>query len=146
MAQAQPQTYANHARLVPAFHFVALPILAVNFLWSAYRAVTGLSFATVLAALVALALIIVALCARLFALWAQDRVSRLEMRLKLADLLPDDLKARIPDLTTSQLVALRFASDGELPELVRQTLAGSLTDQKTIKQAVKDWQPDYQRV
>lgn len=146
MAQAQPQTYANHGRSVPAFHFVALPILAVNFLWSAYRAATGLSFETALAALVALALIIVALCARLFALWAQDRVIRLEMRLKLAELLPDDLKARIPDLTTSQLVALRFASDAELPALVRQSLAGSLADQKAIKQAVKDWQADYQRV
>ena len=108
MAQAQPQTYANHARLVPAFHFVAFPILAVNFLWSAYRVATGFSWETALAALVALALIIVALCARLFALWAQDRVIRLEMRLKMAELLPDDLKARIPDLTTSQLVALRF--------------------------------------
>ena len=146
MAQAQPQTYANHGRSVAAFHFVALPILAVNFLWSAYRAVTGLSFETALAALVALALIIVALCARLFALWAQDRVIRFEMRLKLAELLPDDLKARISDLTTSQLVALRFASDAELPALVRQTLAGSLADQKAIKQAVKDWQADYQRV
>ena len=146
MAQAKPQTYANHARLVPAFHLVALPILAVNFLWSAYRAVTGLSFGTVLAALVALALIIVALCARLFALWAQDRVIRLEMRLKLAELLPGDLKGRISDLTTPQLVALRFASDAELPELVRQTLAGSLADQKAIKQAVRNWQADYQRV
>ena len=146
MGQAQPQTYANHARLVPAFHFFVLPILAIHFLYSAYLAIVGPSIENILWALVALALVAVALCARLFALWAQDRVIRLEMRLKLAEVLPDDLKSRISDLTTEQLVALRFASDAELADLVRQALAGSLSDQKAIKQAIKDWQADYQRV
>ena len=75
MSQAQPQNYANHARMIPAFHFVALPILAINLFWSVGQFVTtGLSFETLLAAFVALALVIIALCARLFALWAQDRV------------------------------------------------------------------------
>ena len=98
MSQAQPQNYANHARMVPAFHFVALPILAINLFWSVGQVVTaGLSFETLLAVGVALALIVIALCARLFALWAQDRVIRLEMRLKLTEVLSDELKPRIGD-------------------------------------------------
>jgi hypothetical protein len=75
----------------------------------------------------------------------QDRVIRLEMRLRLAAVLPDDLRARIPTLATRHLVALRFASDAELPGLVRQVLAGSLTDQKAIKKAIVDWQADHLR-
>jgi uncharacterized membrane protein YciS (DUF1049 family) len=146
MAQSQPQNFGNHARLVPAFHFVAFPILAVNLLYSLYRAATGFSWDTLLAALVALALIIIMLCARLFALWAQDRVIRLEMRLKMSALLPDDLKSRIGELSTESLVALRFAGDAELPGLVRQVLDGSLKAQKEIKQAITDWQADHQRV
>ena len=146
MAQAQPQNYANHVRMIPAFHFVAFPILATNLVWSVYRAVTGLSFENVLGAFVALTLVIVMLCARLFALWAQDRVIRLEMRLKLTEILPDDLKFRIGELSTSHLVALRFASDAELPDLVRKVLGGSLTDGKAIKKAITSWQADYQRV
>ena len=147
MSQAQPQNYANHARMVPAFHFVALPILAMNLFWSVGQVVTtGLSFETLLAVGVALALIVIALCARLFALWAQDRVIRLEMRLKLTEVLSDELKPRIGDLSTSQLVGLRFASDAELPGLVGKVLEGSLSDQKAIKQAITAWQEDHQRV
>ena len=71
---------------------------------------------------------------------------RLEMRLKLIEVLPDDLKSRIYDLSTGQLVALRFASDAELPGLVRRVLDGSLTEQKAIKQAIVNWKADYQRV
>jgi hypothetical protein len=67
------------------------------------------------------------------------------MRLRLAAVLPDDLRAQIPKLATRHLVALRFASDGELPGLVRQVLAGSLTDQKAIKKAIVDWQADHLR-
>ena len=147
MSQAQPQNYANHARMIPAFHFVALPILAINLFWSMGQVVANEgSFETLLAVCVALALVIIALCARLFALWAQDRVIRLEMRLKLTEILPDELKFRIGELSTSHLVALRFASDAELPDLVRKVLGGSLTEGKAIKQAITSWQADYQRV
>ena len=146
MSQAQPQNYGNHARMVAPFHYVALPLLLINFGWSIYRAITAMSTETIIGALTALALIIIGLFSRIHALWAQDRVIRLEMRLKLTDILPDDLKSRIDDLSTAHLVALRFASDAELPGLVRRVLDGSLTEQKAIKQAIVNWQADYQRV
>ena len=146
MAQAKPQNYANHARTVPPFHFVVLPLLLINFLWSAYRALTAMSTETVMGALFGLAVLMAAVFGRVFALVAQDRVIRLEMRMRLAEILPDDLKSRIMELTTKQLIALRFASDGEMAELVRGALSGSAADQKAIKQQIKDWQADYQRV
>ena len=146
MSQAQPQNYGNHARFVAPFHYVAMPILLINFGWSIYRAVTAMSAETIVWALTALALIIIGLFSRIHALWAQDRVIRLEMRLKLIEVLPDDLKSRVDDLSTGQLVALRFASDAELPGLVRRVLDGSLTEQKAIKQAIVNWKADYQRV
>ena len=105
-----------------------------------------MSTETIIGALTAVALIIIGLFSRIHALWAQDRVIRLEMRLKLIEVLPDDLKSRVGDLSTAHLVALRFASDAELPGLVRRVLDGSLTEQKAIKQAIVNWQADYQRV
>ena len=123
-----------------------MPILLINFGWSIYRAATAMSAETIIWALTALALIIIGLFSRIHALWAQDRVIRLEMRLKLIEVLPDDLKSRIYDLSTGQLVALRFASDAELPGLVRRVLDGSLNEQKAIKQAIVNWKADYQRV
>ena len=142
----QTQTFDNHARLVPAYHLVALPILALNLFWNLYRAVVGFSMEAVMALLLAVALIIVALFARVFALAAQDRVIRLEMRLRLHEILPSDLRARALQLTVKQLVALRFASDAELPDLCQKVLDGSLTDQKAIKKAIRNWQGDFQRV
>ncbi len=75
----------------------------------------------------------------------QDRVIRLEMRLRLAGLLPADLQARIQELTVDQLVSLRFASDAELPGLTRKVLDDKITDRKSIKKLVKDWQADWMR-
>jgi hypothetical protein len=86
-----------------------------------------------------------ALAARVMVLAVQDRVIRLEMRLRLREVLPADLHARIAELTREQLVGLRFAGDGELPDLVRQVLAGSLKNTTEIKKAVKQWQGDYLR-
>ena len=93
----------------------------------------------------AAALLTLAFLARTMALTVQDRVIRLEMRHRLKDLLPADLRGRIDDLTPKQLVALRFASDEEMPALVRDVLAGSLATQKAIKERVKNWQGDYLR-
>jgi hypothetical protein len=73
-------------------------------------------------------------------------VIRLEMRLRLREVLPADLQARIPELTPPQLIGLRFASDAELPELVRRVLTGSLENPRDIKKAVTHWQGDYLRV
>jgi len=83
--------------------------------------------------------------ARIFALTVQDRVIRLEMRLRLRDLLPADLQPRIPEFTRAQLVALRFAGDRELPALARRVLEERLTDRKAIKAMIVDWQADHLR-
>jgi hypothetical protein len=147
MANEKPQSFKNHTRLVPPFHFFVLPVLFINLGGSIYRLVKfGISYGTVMGLLVALALILLALFARVFALTAQDRVIRLEMRLRLAELLPADLRPRIPEFTVAQLVSLRFASDAELPALARKVLDEKLNDRKAIKQLIKDWQGDYLRV
>jgi uncharacterized membrane protein YciS (DUF1049 family) len=140
------QDFSNHTRVVPAFHMVALPILLLNLIDQIYRIVhLGLSFDTVVAVLLAVALIIVALYARLFALTVQDRVIRLEMRLRLEQVLPPDLKPRIPQFTVNQLVAMRFASDAELPDLARRIVEEKMDNRKSIKQLIKTWKADYLR-
>jgi hypothetical protein len=139
---SETQSFKNHTKLVPLYHGVALPILFVNLLWSAYRAIVHAGWETALAALVAAALVIMGLFARRFALTVQDRIIRLEMRLRLRELLPFDLAARIPEFTTAQLVALRFASDAELPGLARRVLDDRMQDRKAIKQLIADWQAD----
>jgi Family of unknown function (DUF6526) len=140
------QNFSNHNRIVPAFHLVALPILLLNFADQIYRIIhLGFSFDTVVSLLLSIALILVALYARMFALTVQDRVIRLEMRLRLEGVLPPDLKPLIPKFSVDQLVALRFASDAELPALCRRVLDEKLTTRKSIKQLVKTWKADYLR-
>lgn len=139
------QSYSNHARFFPLFHFFAVPILTANLLWALWQIVRTPSLITVWGAVVAAGLVGGLTAARLMALKVQDRVIRLEMRLRLREVLPADLQARIPELTQRQLVGLRFASDAELPELVRRVLSGSLRDATDIKKAVTHWQGDYLR-
>lgn len=142
---SQTQNFDNHTRIVPAFHYVVLPIFLLNLVWSIVRVIRQFSFGTVVSLLLAVAFLLLAFTARIFALTVQDRVIRLEMRLRMQRVLPPDLVARIPDFTVSQLVALRFAADSELAELSRKVLDGKLTDRKAIKQMVLDWQPDLLR-
>jgi hypothetical protein len=145
MVERVPQTFANHARFVPGYHFVAFFLVFVNLVYTVVQLVRAPGTPTVAAALAAVALVLVWLYARVFALSVQDRVIRLEMQLRLQRVLPEDLRARVGEITRGQFVALRFASDAELPQLVRQVLEGKLTDKKQIKLAVKDWQADYLR-
>ena len=146
MVEPLPQTFANHARWVPLYHFVSAPIFILNLVWSLYLLVTGFSAHTVIGALFAFALMFTFFCARTFPLSTQDRVIRLEERLRMRELLPEDLQPRINDFTTGQLIALRFASDAELPELARKVLAEDITSRKAIKEQIRTWRPDYQRV
>lgn len=139
------QTYKNHAKYVPLYHFVAGPILLINVLWCARRAWIRPGADSGVALLLSIALVLMYLFARAFALTVQDRVIRLEMRLRLRELLPADLAPRIPEFTRGQLVALRFASDAELPALARKVLDERLTDRDVIKQLVRDWQADTLR-
>jgi hypothetical protein len=145
MPQTSPQTFANHARLVPAYHYVAFPLFAINFFFALYQVVTAFSWANLVSFGVAIALILLFFVARVMALTVQDRVIRLEETLRLRALLPADLQARIGEFSVKQLVALRFASDAELPDLARRVLDGKIQDQKAIKQMVRDWRADFQR-
>ena len=142
---AQPQNYRNHARIVPAYHIgVFVPFFA-NFIWATYRLVRVFNGDTFMAFLVSIALLLLFFSIRVQVLTVQDRVIRLEMRLRLRGLLPGDLHTHIDELTHKQLVALRFASNAELPALVREVLAGTLQTQKDIKARIREWQADHLR-
>jgi hypothetical protein len=139
------QSYKRHTRWLPLFHFFVMPVLLVNVVLAAWRLVQAPGLVTVYDVIFAVALLGLGFLSRIQALRVQDRVIRLEMRMKLRQLLPPDLQPRINDLTHRQLVALRFASDAELAELVREVLAGKLTTSKDIKMRVKHWQSDWLR-
>jgi hypothetical protein len=140
------QNLQNHVRIVPAYHMFVFPVLFVNIGWAIYRVVKfPISFPTVFGVFLSVALLLLALYARIFALSVQDRIIRLEMRLRLAEILPPDLRPRIPEFTVAQLVSMRFACDAELPALARKVLDDKMSDRKAIKQLVKDWQGDYVR-
>jgi hypothetical protein len=139
------QNYSNHTRWVPPFHFFAMPVFLLNVGWSVYHLVKVQSWDNVISLLLALAILTAALFGRLFALTVQDRLIRLEMRLRMTTVFPQDLRARIPEFSRDQLVALRFASDEELPALARKCLDEKITARKPIKQMIKNWQADELR-
>lgn len=139
------QNFSNHQKFVPLFHFFVGPVLMINVVWSIVRAVRHVSADNIFGAVVAAALLVLSFYARLFALAVQDRVIRLEMRLRLRELLSADLQPRIPEFTVSQLVALRFASDAELPALARKVLDDKIADRTAIKKMVQQWQADTLR-
>ena len=145
MSERKPQTYANHTRFDPVFHYFLAPVLLITVILSFIHLVKHPGIASFWHVVLAIALLLIAGKARAYALKAQDRVIRLEERMRLATLLPEPLRARIGELTERQLIALRFASDAEIPALVERTLKENLT-QKRIKQAIQSWRPDYFRV
>jgi hypothetical protein len=145
MEKQKTQNFDNHARTVPAYHMFVFGVFAINVVWRLVALKDGISFASIMNVLVAAALLVGFLYARMFALTVQDRVIRLEMRLRLERLLTPELRSRIPEFTVAQLISLRFASDGELPALARQVLDENLTDRKAIKRRIKNWQPDFLR-
>jgi hypothetical protein len=140
------QNFENHGKIVPMFHFFVIPVFLINFFSSLFRLKRlGVSFEGIFGVILAAALIVLVFEARLFALAVQDRVIRLEERLRYARVLPADLQARTGDLTINQIVSLRFASDAELPALARTVLDEKLTARKVIKKLIKNWKPDYLR-
>jgi hypothetical protein len=142
----KPQDFKHHARVVPAYHMGVFFPLVINFFWAVYRLTqAGLTGEAIVGVLLAFALLLMFGSVRRQILTVQDRVIRLEMRLRLGQVLPADLRMQISTLTIPQLVALRFASDAELPDLTREVLAGTVPTQKDIKMRVKNWQADYQR-
>ena len=142
---AETQTFQNHVRWYPLVHFFVMPVLLINLIWQIVRIVQepGLDRAEFI--LLSVALIGLAFAARLQALKVQDRVIKLEESLRFYKILPPELAAQAENLPTSYKLALRFASDDELPEMVQRTVSGEFTNTKEIKLAVKNWRGDYLR-
>jgi uncharacterized protein DUF6526 len=140
-----PQTRSNHVRFDPAFHFFLAPALLLFLLWTVIHLVRHPETISVGFVAVSVLLLVTATKARLYALKVQDRLIRLEERLRLSGLLPEPLRSRIGELTEAQLIALRFASDAEIPALVQRTLSENLPA-KQIKEGIQKWRPDYLRV
>ncbi|MEO5509952.1 MAG: DUF6526 family protein [Longimicrobiales bacterium] len=139
------QSAANHARMVPAYHYFGGLLTLVILVWSAYGVTQDVSRVTVLQLGMAIILTLLFWYARAFALAVQDRVIRLEERLRLARLLPTEMHPHIDTFTKSQLIAMRFASDAELADLARRVLAENIHDAKAIKASIKSWRADHAR-
>ena len=140
------QSFESHAKIVPGYHRWTAALVALPALYFAYRAAFDFSADRLALFLFAVGVVLTATYTRVFPLRVQDRLIRLEERLRMETLLPVELRPRIGELTTKQLVALRFASDEELPDLVRRVLDRELTERNDIKRAVRSWRADHQRV
>lgn len=142
---SRTQSFEKHAAWLPIYHYFASPITALYALYAIGLALREPSQASIIHAAWAAAISAGVLSARIMALTVQNRLIRLEMRLRLRELLSGDLLERSRKLTVRQLIALRFASDAELPALIERTLKGEFQSGKDIKRAIKDWQADFLR-
>lgn len=147
-----PQDLKSHTRFDPPFHFVIVPILLGNFLWRMYELVRhfvkpdGAELTRLIwAAVFALGLLLLMFKTRLYALKVQDRLIRLEERLRMMTVLPENLRGRVSELSEAQFIALRFAPDSELTELVRAAVEKKFSP-KEIKAGIRNWRADDFRV
>jgi len=152
MPEHKAQTFANHTRFDPLFHFFLVPVFAIGLVMSLYHFFAHFAhndfrenFHAFLLILLAIALLTLVFKVRLYSLKVQDRIIRLEERLRLMQLLAEPLRSRIPEITEDQFCGLRFASDAEVSKLVERALNEKLS-RKQIKQAIQNWRPDYWRV
>jgi hypothetical protein len=145
MPEHAPQTWANHGRFDPIFHFFALPVVILSITAAIVHTVQRPSWFSVWLILFVVAMVVVTVKTRSYALRVQDRLIRLEERLRLAGLLAEPLRSRIGELTESQLIGLRFACDAEIPGLVQLALSKQMS-KSDIKKAINTWRPDYFRV
>lgn len=149
MAEKSVQIYANHRRFDPWYHFFAFPVVTIAFLialWISIRSLSGrVSVWSLWYVVVSAATVVLALKVRTYPLKVQDRIIRLEERLRLATLLDEPLKTRIGELDVRQLVGLRFAADAEVPGLVKTALDEKLSGEE-IKKRIQSWRPDSLRV
>ena len=142
---AAEQTYKSHRKYIPVYHFFVEPVLLLNIIaqvlyFNKYRTLYKAWMVVV-----AVAIAILPFAARYMMAKVQDRVIRLEERMRLVSLLPAEVRGRINDLSIPQLVALRFASDEEVAGLAQRCLSGELTKGDQIKREIKTWRPDYAR-
>ena len=145
---AQPQSFKNHARFDPPFHFFILPLLLLNLIFAIYTTVhywPRHMYHYLWWIVISVVLFVMAGIFRGYALKNQDRLIRLEEQLRLADLLNEDQLGLIDALTVDQYIGLRFASDTEVAALAQRAVTENL-DRKQIKQAIINWRPDTQRI
>jgi hypothetical protein len=145
MAETVPQRLEKHARTDPKFHYFVFPVSILNLIYAVYLLIQTPGFMTGWTVLMAIVLVVLVFTVRVYPLRVQDRVIRLEERLRMQSILPDPLKPNISRLTEAQIIALRFASDAELAGLVEAAVSENLS-QKEIKKRIKSWRPDYFRV
>ena len=152
MAETKPQNLANHTRWDPPFHFFLIPIFTIALIMTLIHFFAHMmhsdffeNFHAFLMIVLAVAFLTLMFKVRLYSLKVQDRVIRLEERLRLMTLLPEPLRSRIPELTEGQLCALRFASDAEVAKLAERALNEKLS-RADIKKSIQNWRPDYWRV
>jgi hypothetical protein len=145
MSKSDPQSLKNHGRLDPLYHFVLSIVLLASLIVTIVHLVRHPCFYSAWFVVLSLAAIVAWIRLRTYPLKVQDRVIRLEERLRLQAVLPASQRNQIPALTEPQLIALRFASDSELPALVDAAVTKKLGP-KEIKQSIKSWRPDYFRV
>jgi hypothetical protein len=142
---SQPQSFKNHARFDPLFHFVLAPLAFINLIYAIVHLIRSVSFASAWLVVLSVGAVLLLVKMRLYALKVQDRVIRLEERLRLQTLAPAEWHSQIFRLTEDQLIGLRFAADAEVVALAGQALEGNLT-RKQIKERIKSWRPDNWRV
>ena len=147
-----PQTFANHVRYDPPFHFFVLSVFAVNVIITGYYLGVAIFSGQpkyiifhVWLFIFALAMVVLLTSVRGYPIKVQDRIIRLEERLRLMTVLQGPLRSRIGELQDTQLIGLRFASDEELPGLVQRALDEKLS-RSAIKKAIVKWRPDNSRI
>jgi hypothetical protein len=145
MASNQPQTYATHRRYDPSWHFVGFMILLLGVIAASVHAYRQRTYYNHWMIIYTFGVLLVTFRARAQTVTVQNRVIRLEMRLRLKDVLPAALIGRIDELQLSQLIGLRFAPDAELAGLVERCLSGELANGEVVKKQIKNWVPDYVR-
>lgn len=145
MPELPPQSFESHRKIVPGYHFVAFGLLCVQLLWSLWMLWKYPLVASAVGVGTSVAILLLFFYARMMALTVQDRVIRLEERMRLERVLDGALRSRIGELSPKQLVAIRFAPDEELPELVAKVLDGKIEDQDTIKRMIRAWRADHLR-
>ena len=145
MADTQ-QSYANHTRWHPPFHFFVIPVMLINFIWAIVEFVKTPAWHQGWWIVVSAALLVLAFLVRINALKVQDRLIRLEERLRYQQVLPAELIQQCESLSLGPTIALRFASDEELEGLIREVMGGRLNKSGEIKKAIKNWRGDTFRV
>jgi hypothetical protein len=145
MANESGQNFGNHAQLVPGYHYITSPLGLIYVIWSIKRLISMPGADTAYALVGSLAIFGAIAFARVSPLKVQDRVIRLEERLRLTRVLPADLQSRIEEIRPGHLVALRFAPDAEVTDLVRKVLADPGIKPKEIKAQIRNWKADYFR-